>query len=112
MVRKGIKQGLTSRADDGVDDFFSLYAANQHRHGTPALPKRYFEALRAEFGADCDVLTVATAAGEPVSSVLSFYFRDEVLPNYAGDALAARELAANDFKNGEQMRRAAASGVR
>jgi FemAB-related protein (PEP-CTERM system-associated) len=112
MVRKGMKQGLASRADDGVDDFFALYAGNQHRHGTPALPKRYFEALRAEFGADCDVLTVATAAGEPVSSVLSFYFRDEVLPYYAGDALAARELAANDFKYWELMRRAAARGVR
>jgi hypothetical protein len=30
--------------------------------------------------------------------VLSFYFRDEVLPYYAGDDPAARDLAANDFK--------------
>jgi hypothetical protein len=32
-----------------VDRFFALYADNVHRHGTPALPKRYFETLR-EFG--------------------------------------------------------------
>jgi FemAB-related protein (PEP-CTERM system-associated) len=112
MVRKGSKHGLHSAFDDGVDAFFSLYANNMHRHGTPALPKRYFEALRAEFGADCDVLTVRTAGGRPLSSVLSFYFRDEVMPYYAGDDESARELAANDFKYWELMRRSAARGCR
>ena len=110
MVRKGIKNGLVAQIDDDVERFFALYADNVHRHGTPALPKRYFERLRAEFGAACEVLTVADASGRPVSSVLSFYFRDEVLPYYAGDAEAARELAANDFKYWELMRHARARG--
>ncbi|MDE2275121.1 MAG: GNAT family N-acetyltransferase, partial [Burkholderiales bacterium] len=35
----------------------------------------------------------------------------EVLPYYAGDDLAARELAANDFKYWELMRRACARGL-
>ena len=39
-----------------------------------------------------------------LSTVLTFYFRDEVR-YYAGDDLAARELAANDFKYWELMRR-------
>jgi FemAB-related protein (PEP-CTERM system-associated) len=112
MVRKGIKNGLTSTLDDGVDRFFALYADNVHRHGTPAMPRRYFEALRREFGADCEVLTVAGPDGQPLSSVLSFYFRDEVLPYYAGDAQAARELAANDFKYWELMRLACARGLK
>jgi hypothetical protein len=46
MVRKGIKHGLAAELDPGVERFFSLYADNVHRHGTPPLPKRYFEALR------------------------------------------------------------------
>jgi FemAB-related protein (PEP-CTERM system-associated) len=111
MVRKGIKQGLRGEHDAGVDRFFALYADNVHRHGTPALPKRYFQALRDEFGADCGVLTVCSAEGQPVSSVLSFYFRDEVLPYYAGDDVAARDLAANDFKYWELMRHALARGA-
>ena len=74
--------------------------------------KRYFEALRETFGEACEVLTVLSPQGEPVSSVLSFYFRDEVLPYYAGDLDAARELAANDFKYWELMRRACSRGVR
>ena len=64
------------------------------------------------FGADCEVLTVVDAGGRPVSSVLSFYFRDEVLPYYAGDDVAARDLAANDFKYWELMRRACERGLK
>ena len=112
MVRKGIKNGLTSGVDAGVERFFPLYADNMHRHGTPAMPKRYFEALRAEFGDDCEVMTVTTAEGRLLSSVMSFYFRDEVLPYYAGDDEAARDLAANDFKYWELMRRSCARGLK
>jgi FemAB-related protein (PEP-CTERM system-associated) len=112
MVRKGIKNGLLSAVDPDVDRFFALYADNVHRHGTPAFSKRYFRALKTTFGADCEVMTVTTAEGRPLSSVLSFYFRDEVLPYYAGDDEAARDLAANDFKYWELMRRSAARGVR
>ena len=112
MVRKGIRHGLTSALDANVDRFFALYADNVHRHGTPPLPKRYFAALRNTFGADAEILTVEDASARPVSSVFSFYFRDEVLPYYAGDCVAARDLAANDFKYWELMRRACGRGVR
>lgn len=111
-VRKGIKNNLVSHIDPTVDRFFALYADNTHRHGTPAMPKRYFAALLDEFGADAEVLTVTDAQGKPVSSVLSFYFRDEVLPYYAGDDEAARDLAGNDFKYWELMRRACARGLK
>ena len=111
MVRKGIAHGLVSRVDADVDRFFALYADNVHRHGTPPLPKRYFEALRSTFDRDSEVLTVTEPGGTAVSSVLSFYFRDEVLPYYAGDVTAARDLAANDFKYWELLRRACERGL-
>ena len=112
MVRKGIKNGLVSQIDADVDRFFALYADNVHRHGTPAMSKRYFKALQKEFGADCEVLTVTGADGRLLSSVMSFYFRDEVLPYYAGDDQSARDLAANDFKYWELMRRSCARGLK
>ncbi len=112
MVRKGIKNGLRSEIDPGVDRFFALYADNVHRHGTPALPKRYFEALRAQFGDDCEVLIVHSPDDRALSGVLSFYFRDEVLPYYAGDDESARDLAANDFKYWELMRLSCARGLK
>jgi FemAB-related protein (PEP-CTERM system-associated) len=112
MVRKGIQRGLHGEIDASVDRFFALYADNVHRHGTPALPKRYFETLQRVFGRDVEVLTVLGAERQPLSGVLTFYFRDEVLPYYAGDDLAARDLAANDFKYWDLIRRACERGLR
>ncbi|MBK7463792.1 MAG: FemAB family PEP-CTERM system-associated protein [Betaproteobacteria bacterium] len=112
MVRKGIKNGLISTVDRNADRFFKVFADNVHRHGTPAMPKRYFDTLLQVFGDDCEVLTVTGPDGQLLSSVLSFYFRDEVLPYYAGDDESARHLAANDFKYWELMRRACERGVK
>jgi FemAB-related protein (PEP-CTERM system-associated) len=111
MVRKGAKAGLRSEIDAGVDRFFPAYAASVHRLGTPVFSKRYFEILKEVFADACEVLTV-TREGVPVSSVLSFYFRDEVLPYYGGGTAAARELAGNDFMYWEVMRRACERGIR
>ena len=96
----------------GVERFFELYADNQHRHGTPPHSIRYFQALKRVFGDDCEMMNVLSPQGKAVSGVLSFYFRDEVLPYYAGDFADARELAANDFKYWELMRRACERGLR
>jgi FemAB-related protein (PEP-CTERM system-associated) len=112
MVRKGVQRGLKPEIDRDAGRFFDLYADNVQRHGTPALPRRYFEALLTTFGGDCEVQTVVDARGVAVSSVLSFYFRDEVLPYYAGDLPAARELAANDYKYWALMSRACERGCR
>jgi FemAB-related protein (PEP-CTERM system-associated) len=112
MVRKGIQAGLRSELDTGTSRFFQLYADNVHRHGTPPLPQRYFSALSRVFGSACEVLTVVDPGGTPLSSVLTFYFRDQVLPYYAGDVADARNVAANDFKYWELMRRACERGYR
>ena len=112
MVRKGIQRGLVAEIDRGVERFFATYSDNVHRHGTPPFSRQYFEVLSEVFGKDCEILSVLSPQGELVSSVLSFYWRDEVLPYYAGDTEAARELAANDFKYWELMRRACERGIR
>lgn len=112
MIRKGIKNGLVSTVDHNIERFFALYADNVHRHGTPAFSKRYFDTLLRVFGNDCEVLTVTGPDGLLLSSVLSFYFRDEVLPYYAGDNEYARHLAANDFKYWELMRRSCERGFK
>ncbi|HET8727635.1 MAG TPA: FemAB family XrtA/PEP-CTERM system-associated protein [Alphaproteobacteria bacterium] len=111
MVRKGIGFGLESRADDDVDGLFRIYSESVRNLGTPVFPRRYFRALRDVFADSMDVVTV-TQAGRPVSGVLNFYFRDEVLPFYGGGSREARDLAANDFMYWEVMRRAGERGCR
>jgi len=111
MVRKGIKAGLKSEIDEGVERFFSAYSQSVHRLGTPVFSRRYFQVLRDVFEKDCEVLTIVRE-GELVASVMSFYFRDEVLPYYGGGTEQARELAGNDFMYWELMRRACERGLR
>jgi FemAB-related protein (PEP-CTERM system-associated) len=74
------------------------------------LAKRFFAALVDEFGESAQIMTVVHR-GRPVSSVLSFYFRDEVLPYYGGGVADARDLKANDFMYWALMCHAASRGV-
>ena len=111
MVRKGIKAGLSSELDAGTDRFFAAYSASVHRLGTPVFSRKYFRLLKQVFADDCEILTI-TKDQRTISSVLSFYFRDEVLPYYGGGTVEAREFAGNDFMYWELMRRSCARGVR
>jgi FemAB-related protein (PEP-CTERM system-associated) len=109
VLRKVIKSGLTTTIDATVDDFYPLYCRNMHKHGTPALPRRYFERLRAVFGAACEILTVREG-GRPISSVFSFYFKDRVMPYYMGARPEARDTASNDLMYWTLMRDGVARG--
>jgi FemAB-related protein (PEP-CTERM system-associated) len=109
VVRKAIDAGLVAEIDTTVDRFYPLYAETVHRLGTPVFAKSYFSNLLEEFGTDCEVLTVSSK-GKPVSSVLSFYFRDRVMPYYAGAGEGAREVGANDFMYWRLMRHAVDRG--
>jgi len=111
MVRKGIKAGLTGEIDADTTRFFEAYSASVHRLGTPVFSRKFFRLLKAEFGDDCEVLTI-TLEGKVISSVMSFYFRDEVLPYYGGGVDAARAVAGNDFMYWDLMRRACERGLK
>ena len=111
MVRKGISNGLQQTIDDDGQDFLYCYDTSVRNLGTPAFPRQYFQVLREQFAQDIDVLTVRDQ-GKPVASVMSFYFRDEVLPYYGGGTDAARVVAANDFMYWQLMQHAAARGAR
>ncbi|MGB8275225.1 MAG: FemAB family XrtA/PEP-CTERM system-associated protein [Alphaproteobacteria bacterium] len=109
MIRKAVKAGVETRIDGDVETFFPLYAESVRNHGTPVFSKAYFRNLKAQFGDDCEILTVLQG-GRPVAGLLSFYFRDEVLPYYAGSIPAARAVAAHDYMYWDVMRRACESG--
>ena len=109
MVRKGIERGLSSAVDADAGRLHPIYAESVRNLGTPVFPRRYFDILLAAFGADADVVTILDG-GEPIASVLNFYFRNEVLPYYGGGRAVARERYGNDFMYWETMRRAARRG--
>jgi FemAB-related protein (PEP-CTERM system-associated) len=111
MVRKGIKAGLESAWDEQIDRLYDAYSQSVHALGTPVFSKRYFELLKQVFGNDCRILTV-TKDGQLISSVMNFYFKDQVLPYYGGGTAAARAVKGNDFMYWEVMRHACEAGLR
>lgn len=111
MVRKGIKAGLLAEVDSDSSRFFQAYSDSVHRLGTPVFSRRYFDILSEVFAQDSEIVSI-TRDGELVASVLSFFFRDEVLPYYGGGTRLAREVAGNDFMYWEVMRRACERGLR
>jgi len=110
-IRKGMEAGLESEVHRDVYRFYRIYSESVRNLGTPVFGKRYFENLMAVFGEHCDVLTVSKD-GRPLSSVMNFYFRDQVLPYYGGGTAAARQTPANDFMYWELMRRTAERGIK
>jgi FemAB-related protein (PEP-CTERM system-associated) len=112
MVRKGIKLGLRGEVDNNVDRMFEAYARSVHRLGTPVFPKKYFAMLQDVFGDECEVRSIVTEDNRLVAAVLSFYWRDEVVPYYGGGTDLAREMAGNDFMYWNLMQAAAARGCR
>jgi FemAB-related protein (PEP-CTERM system-associated) len=112
MVRKGIKLGLRGEVDNNVDRMFEAYARSVHRLGTPVFPKKYFAMLQEVFGDECEVRSILTEDNRLVAAVLSFYWRDEVVPYYGGGTDLAREVAGNDFMYWNLMQAAAARGCR
>lgn len=111
MIRKGIDKGLEASVDDDLDRFYDVFAQSVRNLGTPVFPKRYFRTLKDVFGDACEIVCVRHE-GRVIAGVLSFYFRDEVLPYHGGGGAPARGLYANDFMYWSLMRRAAESGVR
>lgn len=97
MVRKGINFGLKYEIDENVDRLYHLYSVSVRNLGSPVFPKALFKELKAEFKNDCEILTVCSPEGDALSSVMSFYFKDEIVPYYGGGGISARAYAANDF---------------
>jgi FemAB-related protein (PEP-CTERM system-associated) len=111
MVRKAIKSGLVSHVDHDPKTLYRLYAESLRNLGTPVFGRRYLDILHETFRDKAQILTV-TLDERPLASVLSFFFRDEVLPYYGGGSKAAKGLAANDFMYWEVLRRAVEAGYR
>ena len=111
VIRKALKSDLISVIDADIERFFLAYSASVRNLGTPVFAKKYFQILQEVFGDACEVLTVELE-GQVVSSVMSFYFRDEVLPYYGGGTFEARRLKANDFMYWKLMCHAAERGCR
>jgi len=98
------------RTTSCVNDFYKVYAPAVRNLGTPVMPRKFLAALKANFGEDVDIGLVEHQ-GEPVAGLMSFWFRDRVMPYYIGADRKARDIRAYDYLYYKLMRRATERGV-
>jgi len=112
MIRKAQKNDLRAVVDpQHFETFYQIYSRSFHHLGTPIFSKRLFEIILEEFGEQCELTTVWQGT-KALAAVLSFRYRDWILPYFGGSLVESRPLAANNFMYWEVMKRAVEKGVR
>lgn len=113
MIRLGEKQGFTSSLgrEELLDEFYKLYAANVRRLGTPVFPKKLFAEFLCEFPTNSDILLIRHQR-QTAAAVLSFYFRETVMPYYSGSNPEFYRAGINNFLYWELMRLSSARGFK
>jgi FemAB-related protein (PEP-CTERM system-associated) len=91
--------------------FYAMYARSVRDLGTPVYPRGFFEAIRSCFGDAAEISAVIGPDG-PAATVMTFWFKNRVMPYFGGAIPKARQLHAYDLLYWEVMRRAAARGSR
>ena len=110
-VRKAMKAGLEWTEDLSMHEFYEIYARSVHRLGTPVFPRKLFECLRSEFPKQVRLFAVRKEKAA-IAGVLCFYFRDQVLPYYAGALPEYYKDAPNNFMYWNLMAQSSMEGIR
>jgi FemAB-related protein (PEP-CTERM system-associated) len=111
-LRKALASGLAVETGVTPAAFWPVYAESLRNLGTPVFPKRLIDGLIHEFGDEVEVSLIRKAGSIPLAALVSFYFKDRVLPYYGGAIPAARSVHAYDLLYWSLMRRAVARGAR
>jgi FemAB-related protein (PEP-CTERM system-associated) len=113
MIRQGEKYGLTSEFGHHLlKEHYQIMARSYHSLGTPIFPRRFFENFIRVFGNNSQILVIRDKDKVPVSAVMTFYFKDQVIPYWAGSNFEDRKLAPNDFMYWELMKHGCENGYR
>jgi len=90
-IRKAIEKGLELKENDRyLKKCYEIYVENQRNLGSPVFSYKWFEALKAIFNDKCRVHLVLLGS-KPIAGVLSFIFKDQILPFY-GASLRSHRL--------------------
>jgi FemAB-related protein (PEP-CTERM system-associated) len=110
MVRKGEKFGLSAKlGDEGIGEFYEIYANSVRYLGTPVFPRRLFENCLRELKPHADLMLISHE-NQPIAGVLSFYYRATVMPYYGGSFQEKNYLAPNNFMYWALMKSAGERG--
>lgn len=96
-ARKAIDAGLLYDTGLGyLKESYDIYAVSQRNVGSPVVTKKWFTALTETFKDSINILVVKYK-GRCIASVLTFFFKDAVMPFYGGCIPEFFRLAPNNY---------------
>lgn len=105
MIRQGEKCGLTAEFGTHLfPEFYDIMTKSFHSLGTPIFSRKFFKNFIKIFGKKTQLLVIRNKENIPVATVLTFFFKKQVIPYYAGSDFRYRKLAPNDFMYWQLMR--------
>ena len=106
MIRQGEKADLSFEFghEELIPSFYQILARSYHRLGSPVFSVKLFDNLLREFKERVNILIIKDRGGKPISSVLTFFYKDQVLPYFAGSLSEYRDLAPNDYMYWQLMK--------
>lgn len=96
---------------EDLEIFHDLYALSLRNLGTPMFPRELFVASLEELPDACDILTVRQT-GRAIGAVMNYYFKDVMIPFFAGTLPEARDVAVNNYIYWVMLETAYARGYR
>lgn len=117
-ARAAARKGRAELGPDAVvigpqylDDIYRLYCVTMRRLGSPNYRHELFHALQRHYGEDCVSLLVRDG-GRPVAGVVSFIFRDEIVPYFSGSLQTGMSRNANNVMYVHLMEYAVSRGLK
>jgi FemAB-related protein (PEP-CTERM system-associated) len=114
MVRQGEKADLSFEFGHGesIPSFYQIFARSYHRLGSPVFSIKLFKNLLGQFKEKANILLVRNREGKPISGVFTIYYKEQVLPYYAGSLFEYRDLAPNDYMYWQLMKYGCENGYK
>lgn len=110
-ARKGLEELTVEFGPSLLETIHGLYASTLRRLGSPAYRLEFFRQLQQAYGDDCLCLVVKDGP-EPVAGVISFIFRDEIVPYFSGSTAGGMRKNANNVMYLSLMEHAVRKGLR
>jgi serine/alanine adding enzyme len=112
QIRRPMKEGMEVRfGPDQLDAFYGVFSTTMRDLGTPVLPRRFFESIRANLD-DCAMFVVVEHGGVPLAAGCGLSWGDELEITWAGSSREHQRLAPNMLLYWGMMEEATKRGLR
>ena len=110
-ARHGLDELTVEIGPDLLDEVYTLYARTMRRLGSPNYRKSLFHQLSQAYGDDA-VCLVVRHGRKAVAGVISFVFRDEIVPYFSGSTAVGRAMGASNVMYLKLMEYAVQRGLK